>query len=133
MTSDLLTKVSASRLNCFHQCRLKFFFRYVRKLKKDKTPALHVGTTVHAVHPGTGGDAGSVEAAEACSGLGGGAGLVGAAGLDLGLGGGVLRGGRPPGACMSENPSSGCPLEEPGAGPDPDAPPVPRVPGAARA
>lgn len=48
-TDPLLQKVSASRLNTFHQCRLKFYFRYVLKLQKAKTPALHIGTTVHAV------------------------------------------------------------------------------------
>ena len=46
---ELLATVSASRLGTFHQCRLKFFFRYVLKLKKAKTPALHVGSSVHAV------------------------------------------------------------------------------------
>lgn len=45
----LQSRVSASRLSCFHQCRLKFFFRYVQKVEKPTTPALHVGTTVHAV------------------------------------------------------------------------------------
>jgi PD-(D/E)XK nuclease superfamily len=48
-TEELLATVSASRLNLWHQCRLKFFFRYVLKLEKPKTPALHVGTTVHSV------------------------------------------------------------------------------------
>ena len=46
---DLITTVSASRLSCFQQCRLKFMFRYVLGLKKPKSPALHVGSTVHAV------------------------------------------------------------------------------------
>jgi putative RecB family exonuclease len=41
--------VSASRLNCWLQCRLKFYFRYVLKLSKPKTPALHFGTVVHLV------------------------------------------------------------------------------------
>ena len=41
--------VSASRLNCWLTCRLKFFFRYVEKVRKPPTPALHVGTVVHAV------------------------------------------------------------------------------------
>jgi putative RecB family exonuclease len=41
--------VSASRLNCWLTCRLKFFFRYVEKVSKPPTPALHVGTAVHAV------------------------------------------------------------------------------------
>src|SRR5271169_3328067 len=41
--------VSASRLNCWLQCRLKFFFRYVLKISKPKTPALHYGSVVHLV------------------------------------------------------------------------------------
>ena len=41
--------VSASRLNCWLGCRLKFFFRYVQQIRKPPTPALHVGTAVHAV------------------------------------------------------------------------------------
>jgi CRISPR/Cas system-associated exonuclease Cas4 (RecB family) len=41
--------VSASRLNCWLACRLKFFFRYVKKVSKSPTPALHVGTVVHAI------------------------------------------------------------------------------------
>jgi len=41
--------VSPSRLTLFLQCRLKFFFRYVARLTKPKTAALHVGTSVHAV------------------------------------------------------------------------------------
>ena len=45
----LQKKVSASRLTLFLQCRLKFFFRYVAGITKPKTPALHVGGTVHAV------------------------------------------------------------------------------------
>jgi putative RecB family exonuclease len=47
--SGLQNTVSASRLGLFLQCRLKFFFRYVLRLKKPKTPALHVGNSVHAV------------------------------------------------------------------------------------
>ena len=47
--SHLQKKVSASRLTLFLQCRLKFFFRYVAGITKPKTPALHVGGTVHAV------------------------------------------------------------------------------------
>jgi hypothetical protein len=46
-TQSLLAKVSASRLNCFLQCRLKFYFRYVLKLAKPATGALHVGKAVH--------------------------------------------------------------------------------------
>ena len=41
--------VSASRINLFHSCRLKFYFRYVLKLTKPASPALHVGKTVHAM------------------------------------------------------------------------------------
>jgi CRISPR/Cas system-associated exonuclease Cas4 (RecB family) len=41
--------VSASRLNLFHSCRLKFYFRYVLKLPKAASPALHVGKTVHSM------------------------------------------------------------------------------------
>ena len=41
--------VSASRLNCWLQCRLKFFFRYVLKISKPKTPALHYGSVLHLV------------------------------------------------------------------------------------
>jgi putative RecB family exonuclease len=41
--------VSASRLSLFLQCRLKWFFRYVLKLQKPKTPSLHLGNSVHAV------------------------------------------------------------------------------------
>ena len=40
--------VSASRLNCFHSCRMKFFFRYVEKIQKRASIALHVGKAVHA-------------------------------------------------------------------------------------
>ena len=39
--------VSASRLNCRLQCRLKFFFRYVLQIAKPKTAALHYGSVVH--------------------------------------------------------------------------------------
>jgi putative RecB family exonuclease len=46
---NLLDRVSASRLNTFHQCRLKFYFRYVLGLTKPATGALHVGKAVHAV------------------------------------------------------------------------------------
>ena len=44
----LTSVVSASRLNCFHSCRLKFFFRYVQELVKPATAALFVGKAVHA-------------------------------------------------------------------------------------
>jgi putative RecB family exonuclease len=45
----LQATVSASRLSLFLQCRLKFYFRYVLKLKKPKTASLHLGNAVHAV------------------------------------------------------------------------------------
>lgn len=46
--SELLSVVSASRLNTFHSCRMKFYFRYVLKLVKPATAALFVGKAVHA-------------------------------------------------------------------------------------
>lgn len=45
----LTATISASRLGCWLQCRLKFFFRYVKKVAKPNTPALHIGSVVHAV------------------------------------------------------------------------------------
>jgi putative RecB family exonuclease len=45
---DLTSVVSASRLNTFHSCRLKFFFRYVLEMVKPRTAALFVGKAVHA-------------------------------------------------------------------------------------
>ena len=45
----LRTTVSASRLFCWAQCRLKFFFRYVLQLVTPPSPALHIGSVVHAV------------------------------------------------------------------------------------
>jgi len=47
-TDELVSVVSASRLNCFHSCRLKFFFRYVMELTKPASAALFVGKAVHA-------------------------------------------------------------------------------------
>ena len=46
---DLIATVSASRLSTFHQCRLRFCFRYVLGLARPKSRALHVGSSVHAV------------------------------------------------------------------------------------
>lgn len=46
---NLAKTVSASRLNCFLGCRLKFFFRYVQEITKPPTPSLHVGSVVHLV------------------------------------------------------------------------------------
>ena len=36
--------VSPSRLKCWLQCKLKFFFRYILKITKPKTVAIHFGT-----------------------------------------------------------------------------------------
>lgn len=44
----LVSVVSASRLNCFHTCRLKFYFRYVLELRRHTTPSLFLGKAVHA-------------------------------------------------------------------------------------
>jgi len=46
---DLQKTVSASRLNCWLSCRLKFYFRYILKITKPKTAALHFGSVVHLV------------------------------------------------------------------------------------
>jgi putative RecB family exonuclease len=46
---ELQKTVSASRLNCWLSCRLKFYFRYVLKITKPKTAALHFGSVVHLV------------------------------------------------------------------------------------
>ena len=45
----LTEEVSASRLNLWSSCRLKFYFRYVAQIRKPATPALHVGKTLHGV------------------------------------------------------------------------------------
>src|SRR4051812_6564602 len=45
---ELQKTVSASRLSLYLSCRLKFFFRYVAKIRKPKSAALHVGSSVHA-------------------------------------------------------------------------------------
>jgi RecB family exonuclease len=44
---ELLATVSASRLNTFHSCRLKFYFNYVLGLSRAKSGAQHIGSTVH--------------------------------------------------------------------------------------
>jgi putative RecB family exonuclease len=41
--------VSASRLNTWLSCRLKFFFRFIQQITKPPTPSLHIGSTVHLV------------------------------------------------------------------------------------
>jgi putative RecB family exonuclease len=49
VTRVLEEPVSASRLNLFHSCRLKFYFRYILRLSKPASTALHLGKTVHAM------------------------------------------------------------------------------------
>lgn len=46
---ELTETASASRLNAWLQCRLKFYFRYVAGVAKPPSPALHTGSTVHTV------------------------------------------------------------------------------------
>jgi putative RecB family exonuclease len=46
---ELVATVSASRLGCWLTCRLKFYFRYVLKLKQTNTAAQYVGSRVHGV------------------------------------------------------------------------------------
>lgn len=46
---ELRATVSASRLNTWLACRLKFYFSYVLGLTKSRTAALYVGHTVHGV------------------------------------------------------------------------------------
>jgi CRISPR/Cas system-associated exonuclease Cas4 (RecB family) len=46
---QLMATVSASRLGCWQQCRLKFYFRYVVSIPKRATAALHIGKVVHRV------------------------------------------------------------------------------------
>jgi hypothetical protein len=46
---ELQKTASASRLGLWLSCRLKFFFRYVQKIKKPPTPSMHAGSTVHAI------------------------------------------------------------------------------------
>lgn len=47
--AQLTATVSPSRISCWQQCRLKFYFRYVAGLQKPASPALHTGTAVHTV------------------------------------------------------------------------------------
>jgi putative RecB family exonuclease len=46
---ELSQTVSASRVQCWQQCRLKFYFRYVVAIPKAPTAALHVGKVFHSV------------------------------------------------------------------------------------
>ncbi|WCJ60703.1 PD-(D/E)XK nuclease family protein [Fontisphaera persica] len=48
-TEELQKTVSASRLNCWLQCRLKFFFRYVLQLPRPPSAAMFVGSIAHQV------------------------------------------------------------------------------------
>lgn len=41
--------VSATRLNTWLGCRLRYYFKYVLRLKTPRTAALYVGSTVHSV------------------------------------------------------------------------------------
>ena len=47
--AELQRTVSASRLNTWHSCRLKFWFHYVQRLTKPPSAARHVGSVVHSV------------------------------------------------------------------------------------
>jgi len=44
---ELRATISASRLSCFHACRLRFYFQYVLEIQTPATPALFVGQAVH--------------------------------------------------------------------------------------
>jgi putative RecB family exonuclease len=47
IVAELQRTVSASRITTFLQCRLKFYFRYVARIAKPKSAALHLGQAVH--------------------------------------------------------------------------------------
>ncbi len=51
---QLFRTISASRLGCGHQCRLKFYFRYILQIPKAPTPSRHSGSVCRA--KGTVGD-----------------------------------------------------------------------------
>src|SRR3954469_11677243 len=46
---ELKKTVSASKLNCWRTCRLKFYFRYVLKIKRAQSAAQFVGSMVHFI------------------------------------------------------------------------------------
>ncbi len=46
---ELKETVSASRLNLWQTCRLKFYFRYVRQIKRSQSTAQYVGSMVHLI------------------------------------------------------------------------------------
>jgi hypothetical protein len=48
-TNEVQTTVSATKINTWLGCRLRYYFKYVLRLKTPKTAALYVGHTVHAV------------------------------------------------------------------------------------
>jgi hypothetical protein len=47
--AELKKTVSASRLNCWQTCRLKFYFRYVLQIKRAQSAAQYVGSMVHLI------------------------------------------------------------------------------------
>jgi putative RecB family exonuclease len=49
ITKEPQSTVSATRLNTWLGCRLRYYFKYVLRLKTPRTAALYVGHTVHAV------------------------------------------------------------------------------------
>src|SRR5690606_8192687 len=46
---DSVIKVSPSRLSLWHQCRLKYYFRYIARLEKPMAATLLVGRVVHEI------------------------------------------------------------------------------------
>ncbi len=46
---ELLATISASRLGAWLSCRRKFYFRYVAGIAKPASPAMRVGSVIHAV------------------------------------------------------------------------------------
>ncbi len=47
--AELEKSISASRLNLWLSCKLKFYFRYILQLPKPPSPSMHAGSTVHTV------------------------------------------------------------------------------------
>src|SRR6478672_7820736 len=47
--AELKKTVSASKLNCWQTCRLKFYFRYVLRIKRAQSAAQFVGSMVHLI------------------------------------------------------------------------------------
>ncbi len=46
---ELQARVSASRLQLFLQCKLRWWFKYVAQIPKPPTGSMHAGSTAHAV------------------------------------------------------------------------------------